>query len=273
MTRRFLFMTRTREKDYRLFCDSGEPAGYEDEQFFSGLLKSSGVNGTENPFAVLTERNEAFCLVAGGMKTGNKDREGRPVRFTFCIEFPHNERQIALNAFSLLASKWDEASALMSSCIDSDSYRRGEISFDCVRFTEWLKGSGAGNFRVNVKMPSHSSLSWPKIIAVFMAGILIASLCGMLYAGRISRELEESLRRESESVARVEAVNEIYYGLKKTAGLMDEVYTYISMIEDSPENADIIAGSLRTKSQEAGVALNEVTGKISALGIQSGANN
>ena len=65
----------------------------------------------------------------------------------------------------------------------------------------------------------------------------------------------------------------ISYGLKKTAGLMDEVYTYISMIEDSPENADIIAGSLRTKSQEAGVALNDVAGKISALGIQSGANN
>lgn len=273
MTRRFLFMTRTREKDYRLFCDSGEPAGYEDEQIFSGLLKSSGINGTENPFAVLTERNESFCLVAGGMKTGNKDREGRPVRFSFCIEIPHSERQIALNAFSLLASKWDEATVLMSSCVDSDSYRRGEISFDCVRFTEWLKGSGAGNFRVNVKTSGHSWLSWPKIIAAFMAGILIASLCGMIYAGRISRELDESLRREKESAAKIQAVSDIFDGLKKTAELMDEAYTYISMIEDSPENADIIAGNLRTKSKEAGVALNELAGKISALGIESGANN
>ncbi|MBR0151945.1 MAG: hypothetical protein IJP89_11345 [Synergistaceae bacterium] len=272
MNSRFLFMTRTRDKDYRLFSDSGEAAGYDDEQFFSGLLKSSGVNGTENPFAVLTEHDSALYLIAGGMKTGSKDREGRPVRFTFCLEFPSHEQQNALNAFSLIASKWDEATALMSSCVDAESFRRGEISFDCVRFTEWLKGSGAGNFRVNMKMPERLSLSWPKIVAVFMAGILIASLCGMFYAGGIRNELEESRRREAESVAKVESVSEIYYGLKKTAGLMDEAYRYISMIEDSPENADIIAGNLRKSSREARATLDDVAGKISALGIPGGAD-
>ena len=48
----FLFLTRTRENDYRVYKNSGELAGDEAEKIFMDNLKSSGITGTEEPFNV-----------------------------------------------------------------------------------------------------------------------------------------------------------------------------------------------------------------------------
>ena len=133
----FLFLTRTKGSDYTLRMNSGENAGSTDEAAFREMLRLSGVKGTEYPFAELVNMGgDDFCLMAGGLQTGRKDRDGRPVRFTFMMTLGKDD---AASSFMHLVDRWDDVEGVMRSCLDDEAYREDRIFFGHEEFSGYLK--------------------------------------------------------------------------------------------------------------------------------------
>lgn len=157
MRGKFLFLMRTRDKDYELRQDTGENADTSSEAYFADMLRLSGIRGTEEPFSVLMNAGGGkYSVIAGGLQTGRKDREGRPVRFTFLMEAGKDD---AAKIFAHIVNDWDDVETLLRSCLDDDEYRRNRIAFNEEMFTVSLKDY---EFE-NIAMPPQSNmLKWEK---------------------------------------------------------------------------------------------------------------
>ena len=131
----FLFMTRTEDEDYILREEKGMNADYSSEKIFSETLRRSGIGGTEKPFALLMHCGRKIFIMAGGMKIGSKDKEGRPVRFTFLFDIGEND---AAKIFANLTDNWENSERLLRSCIDVEEYIRNRILFHSDIFIERL---------------------------------------------------------------------------------------------------------------------------------------
>ena len=120
----FMFLTRTKNTDYRLREGDGQDSEAEG---FTGILRGAGITGTEKPCAVLKDD----VVVAAGMTTGSKDIHGRQIRFSFSLEDDE-----AGKVFGHLVNCWSDAEEVMRTCLD---ITEDSACFDAERFTEWLK--------------------------------------------------------------------------------------------------------------------------------------
>ena len=134
----FIFRTRTFEKDYIVLSGGGVPAGIEEEKFFDETFRAAGINGTEDPAAGLCNFEEKYCVLCAGLQTGNNDKAGRPIRFSFCCVFPKNESDFALATLNNIINKWENAERKLNFFINQELYQANEIKFDHENFIKWL---------------------------------------------------------------------------------------------------------------------------------------
>ncbi len=261
MTERFHFLTRTWRTGYRF-----TPPERDSEERFYRQLKTAGIFGTEEPFAVI----DGDCLIAGGMETAKRDKEGRTIRFSFMLEGDSAGR-----IFYGLASHWDEAEQVMRSCFDWESYRREDVVFAADEFLKALNEYGTD---AEVSAPSKGRVlkwdksgisaitpstetksSWPKILAVCAVMVMIIAGGLLLYP--------KDRKPETHAVPSKTELQEIYSGLRQALDAMREAYTYMSMIDD---DAGLAVEYSRSKSDEAGKILDEVAVKLKSFDIEAG---
>lgn len=251
----FLFLTRTRDKDYRLYKDSGELAGSSAEKIFMDNLRTSGINGTEEPFAVL---NDSGYIVAGGMKTGSKDREGRPVRFTFCCEL--EEQEEARKVFLTLATEWEKSVEFMRSCLKE---KDGEVRFSHVEFMNWLKSSGPE--RVKINLHNERSTSALKIFCCFVLGVLVIAGGLIYYAVNLKNELVNLQNNFILPPAKINELNEIHSDLSYTLEVIENSHRFMSMIS---EDAGLAVEYSHSEAEKAKILLDEVSKKIAGFKVE-----
>ncbi len=265
----FLFLTRTRENDYRVYKNSGELAGDEAEKIFMDNLKISGITGTEEPFNVLNEDDGRFYVLAGGMKTGGKDREGRQVRFSFLCEL--DEYDEAMKIFLTLASKWEESVNFMRSCLDEKFDR---INFSYIEFMNWLKNSKPNNTKLNLHSNKTLKSKLFFLKAVLMAVLLITTGILTFYNFNIRAELDNSheeivslsAKINELSTTKINELNEIHSGLIGAYDLMGNSYRYIDMMS---EDAKLAEEYSRREADRAKILLDEIAGKIKSFKIKT----
>lgn len=155
MSGNFLFLTRTKRKDYVLRKNNGDYADDNDEKFFNYIKKSSGIKGTENPFALLIKSEGKFFVMSGGIQTGLKDYSGTRVRLTFVMNADEDD---AGKIFMHIVNGWEEIEKIMRSCLDVKAFDEDKIIFDFYKFTEALK-----DYDNEISpLPSGSNLKWEK---------------------------------------------------------------------------------------------------------------
>lgn len=252
----FCFLTRTWKTGYRFM-----PPDRESEERFYRELKAAGIFGTEEPFALLCDG----CVIAGGMETGKRDKEGRTIRFSFMLEGD-------ANIFWGLAEHWDEAEKFMRSCIDWEAYRKEEIIFADDKFVNMLKSYGtdakiAAQTRGHklkwdksgiseLKADDEAKYSWRKIFAAVVMLAVIAIGAALFMTG----EKQKTPGRDTE-------LQEIYSGLRQALDTMKEAYTYMSMIDD---DAGLALEYSRSKAEEAKKILDGLAMKLKSFDIGAG---
>ena len=268
----FLFLTRTRDNDYRVYKNSGELAEAESEKIFMDNLKISGITGTEEPFNVLSEDDGKFYVLAGGMKTGGKDREGRQVRFSFLCEL--DEYDEAMKIFLTLASKWEESVNFMRSCLDEKFDR---ITFSHIEFMNWLKSSKPENTKLNLHSNKTLKSKLFVLKAVLMAVLLITTGILTFYNYNIRAELDNSHEEIASlsakinelSTTKINELKEIHSALSGAFDLMGNSYRYIDMMS---EDAKLAEEYSRREADKAKILLNEAGVKISSFNVKEGVN-
>ena len=260
----FHCLTRTWKTGYRF-----TPNDRDAEERFYRHLRTAGIFGTEEPFAVLVDD----CVIAGGMETGKRDKEGRPVRFSFMLDGD-------TGIFCGLAAHWDEAEIFMRSCFDWEAYRHEEIIFAADEFVNELKTygtdadiitpsrghilkwdkSGISELAIN-EAKTKAKYSRKKIFALYAVIVMIAAGGFMLYTkDRRPETPAVSVNADAE-------LREIYSGLRRALDTMREAYTFMSMISD---DAGLAVEYSRSKSDEAEKILDELAVKLKSFDITAG---
>ena len=150
----FRFVTRTLSEDYRVFYDNGRKQLGDIEEF-APVRKIGSIIPEEGPCAVLFEQDGKIFLAVSGMRRGQKDKAGRPIRFSFCRIYQKNNqtyRERAWNAFARIITDWEAAENEISEDRQpplikiipvtraSGSYGE-DVEFDEKEFMDWLENS------------------------------------------------------------------------------------------------------------------------------------
>ena len=173
----FRFVTRTLSEDYRVFYENGQKQLLDIDEFVPLRKKGRIIPEEGTSFALFEEDNKIF-LVASGLKFGNYDKAGRPIRFSFCQIFygtGNEEREKAFSALNFLISSLSEVNKKIRELITEIPVKKinsqgqevlGEnISFEQNDFINLLQSKRKRNLSfkrtVNGKSYSVENCVWP----------------------------------------------------------------------------------------------------------------
>ena len=135
MNDNFIFKTRTRRVDYRVFGDNGEKF-YPESKFKPVSDKAQW----DNPCVVMYEESDRVYVAAFGLKRGVKDIANRPISFSFYQVF--QDKVSAWAAFSRLVLEWSGAEEKIRSLIKETPRKDSpgeDVSFEQDIFMNWLQ--------------------------------------------------------------------------------------------------------------------------------------
>lgn len=232
----FYVLTRTWKTGYRF-----TPEDHSAEEKFYSLLKTAGIFATEEPFAVLYDG----CLIAGGMETGYRDKEGRAIRFSLMLETGDTGK-----CFAHLAGDWDNAEEFMRSCINWEEYSREEIVFAAQDFVKWLEDYPE-SFRAHAvkwdksgisELEYKSSSLWPKVCAVVAVIAAVVAVSVFLWLERLEPKV---IAHEQEEVIMSQDIEP-----DSTELAYREIRRAIEKLNEAKQILDRLAGSLDIDSRD-----------------------